>query len=181
MRVTIIQAQPERKRQDRCVPCTEKRRHQATMRPLRGLIPPNPTVSATTDAARGGKSLSSGQIQGTLPSDAKPLGESRLVYFSELFLFAADWATRALVSLSTGASVTMALAWFNPKMFFARLTLALLVPIFLSSLFGVEISLDANGDRFGGLVNFGADTDPVATIVVGLLCALAMIFHGRRS
>lgn len=104
-----------------------------------------------------------------------------LVYFSELFSFADDWASRALISLGIGASITMALAWFNPRMFFARLTLALLVPIFLSSLLGVEISLDANGDRFGGLVNYGADADPVTTIVVGLLCALAMIFHGRRS
>ncbi|WP_372611838.1 helix-turn-helix domain-containing protein [Aquicoccus sp.] len=104
-----------------------------------------------------------------------------LVYFSGFVPFADDWASRTIISLGTGACVTITLAWFNPRMFFARLTLALLLPIFLSSLFGVEISLDANGDRFGGLVEFGADTDPVTTIVVGVLCALAMILHRRRS
>jgi len=83
MRVTMIQAQPERKRQDRCVPCAEKRRRQATTRPLRGLIRPTRTVCLTADAPRSGKSLFNGQFQAILRSNRRPLGECRIRWASD--------------------------------------------------------------------------------------------------
>ena len=78
MRMTATHAQTKRKWQDRSVRCAAKHRRQATTRALRGLIRPTPTVCATTHAARGGKSLFRGQIQATLTSDGRPLGECRL-------------------------------------------------------------------------------------------------------
>ncbi len=77
MRVTAIQAQTERKRQDRSVRRAEERRRQARTLRLRGPIHPVPAVCATADAARGEKRLSSGQIQAILTSDGRLLGEYR--------------------------------------------------------------------------------------------------------
>jgi hypothetical protein len=85
MRMTAIQVQTERKRQDRSARCAEKRRCRARTRRLRGLIRPVPAACATADNAQGEKCLSSGQNQVILTSDSMPLGECRLGF---LVLFA---------------------------------------------------------------------------------------------
>ncbi len=77
MRVTAIPTQTERKPQDRSVRRAEKRRRQARMLRVCGLIRPAASVCATADTAWGGKHLSSGQDQAILPSSGRPLGECR--------------------------------------------------------------------------------------------------------
>lgn len=83
MRVTAIQTQSERKRLDRSVCRAEKPRRRARMMRLRGLTRPTPGVSATTVTARGEKHLFRGQIQATLLSGRRPLGECRFIGLEE--------------------------------------------------------------------------------------------------
>ena len=80
MRVTAIQTQSERKRQDRSVRCAEKRRCRAGMPRGRGLIRPHSSVPATADAARGEKHLFDGQVQASFLASRRPLGECRLTF-----------------------------------------------------------------------------------------------------
>jgi hypothetical protein len=77
MRVTTIMTQRPRNRLDRSVRRAEKRRCRARTLRVRGPIRPVPGVCATADAARGEKSLFSGQSQAILTSDGRPLGECR--------------------------------------------------------------------------------------------------------
>ena len=77
MRVTAIQAETERKRQDRSVRHAEKRHCQAGTLRVHGPIRPTSGVCATTDTAQGGKRLFSWHNQAILPSDGWPLGECR--------------------------------------------------------------------------------------------------------
>jgi hypothetical protein len=79
MRMTVIQTQTERKRQDRSIRRAEKHRRRTRTWRLRGLIRPVPAACATEDAGWGEKSLSSGQNQVILASDGRLLGESQLM------------------------------------------------------------------------------------------------------
>ena len=84
MRVTAIQAQTERKRQDRSVRRAEKRGRRARKMRVRGPIRPITAVCTTADAARGEKCLLNGHDQATLPSSGRPLGECRLQEHAEV-------------------------------------------------------------------------------------------------
>jgi hypothetical protein len=77
MRMTAIQAQAERKWQDKSVRCAEKHRRRARPRWLRLLIHPVPAPRPAAEAAQGGKCLSSASIQAIFTSAATPLGECR--------------------------------------------------------------------------------------------------------
>ena len=76
MRVTAIQAQTERKQQDRSIRHAEKRRRRARMMRVRGPIRPVPGVCATTDTAQGEKRLVNWRNQAILATDGRPLGEN---------------------------------------------------------------------------------------------------------
>ena len=78
MCITTINAQTERKRQDRSGRCAEKHRLRARTRRFRGLIRTVPAPCTTAGANRGEKRLSSGRIQAIFTSDGTPLGECRL-------------------------------------------------------------------------------------------------------
>ena len=79
MRVTAIQAKTERKRQDKSARCAEKHRRRAGMLRVYGPIRPTSGVCATTDAARGGKRLTSWRSQAIFTSEGRPLGECRIM------------------------------------------------------------------------------------------------------
>jgi hypothetical protein len=77
MRVTLKLPEGELKRQDKSVRRAEKRRRQARMPRVRGLIRPTASVCATADVARGEKHLFEGKIQANLLASRRPLGECR--------------------------------------------------------------------------------------------------------
>jgi len=57
MRMIAINAQTERKQQDRSARCAEKRRRQASTLRIRGPIHPVPDVCATAHGAQGEKTI----------------------------------------------------------------------------------------------------------------------------
>jgi hypothetical protein len=87
MRMTVIQAETERKRQDRSARCAEKHRPWARMLRVYGPFRPTSGVCATTDAARGGKRLISWRSEAILTSDGRPLGECRWTVTREMSIF----------------------------------------------------------------------------------------------
>lgn len=100
-----------------------------------------------------------------------------LFYFSEFGYQVADLPTRAMFSIAFALVVSAILAWFHPKLFFARLTLSLAAPLFFASVLGAQLSLEAGGQYFGGYLQVGTPADPVSTLVLGLLCTMAMFYH----
>ena len=78
MRMTAINAQTERKRQDKSVRCVEKYRDRAKTMWPRGPIRPVSTACATAGAGRGEKRFSSARTQVILASDRRHLGGWRL-------------------------------------------------------------------------------------------------------
>ena len=79
MRVTAIQAETERKRQDRSVRCAEERGCRVETQQFRGPIRPIPVDCATADTARGEKYLFNRQNQAISTTDSRPLGEYRFI------------------------------------------------------------------------------------------------------
>ncbi len=102
-----------------------------------------------------------------------------LFFFSSALPTVSDLPTRLLLTSLFAISIGFMTAWFNPKFFFARITLLLLGPMFIASVFGAEVQVKANGELFGGYLSLGKDWDPVETVVLGILCALAMLLHRR--
>jgi hypothetical protein len=84
MRMTAIQAQTERKQQDRSVRRAEERLGRARILRVHGPKRPTSGVCATTDAAQGEKRLFNWQNQVILTSDGRQLGECRLMAISTL-------------------------------------------------------------------------------------------------
>jgi hypothetical protein len=66
MRMTGIEAQTERKRQDRSARCAAKHRRRSRTQQSRCLIRPAPEACTVADAAQDKKRLSSGRIQAIL-------------------------------------------------------------------------------------------------------------------
>ena len=75
MRMTAVCAETERQQQDRSVPCAEKRRRRVGMLRVYGPIHPTSDVRATTDAAQGGKRLTSWRSQAIFKSESTPIWE----------------------------------------------------------------------------------------------------------
>ncbi|WP_213685311.1 hypothetical protein [Roseicyclus sp.] len=84
MRMTAIQAQTERKRQDRSARRAEKHHRRARTRRFRGLIRTVSAACAAIDAAQGEKRLSGGRIQAIVMTEGNPLGECRLGAFHRI-------------------------------------------------------------------------------------------------
>lgn len=104
-----------------------------------------------------------------------------LFYLSDYSDAVSDIPARLGLSFVIGLAASALLAWFHPKMFFARLVLALVIPLFYLSVFGVEATVSNSDGRLEINLASGGPREPIEIIVLGAVFIVAMSYHRWRD